>query len=249
MKQTTPNIQASSHIRDALQRADALPLLTEIEALGGEVYLAAGAVRDAIRSSICPSFRYRPRDFDFAIGNLDRQAFEGVLSEHGAHPNRHGGFRASFSTHQADFWRLSEAAGIVQHGVPATLTNMLRSFVLNVNAVAFELRTGLVRDLGSEQALSSGVIDLVPGALLHTESTFAAKALILATRFNLRLTPALAEFVLQHHSIPALRHEAAKAKLSVRTALAIWDRCAKESFTHERDHRSHDTSRRVPDSP
>lgn len=248
MKQTSTHIQAASLIRGALERADISPVVMEIEALGGRVYLAAGAVRDAIRSSICPTQPYLPRDFDLAIDRLDQRSFAHVLTRHGAHPNRYGGFRGGFSGHQADFWRLEQTTGIVQHGVRATLPNMLRTFVLNVNAAAFEFHTGRFHDLGSEEAIFSGILDLLPNALLHDEATFAAKALILATLFNSRLAPGLAEFVLKHHSDPALRHEAAKARLPVETALTIRDQCAEDYFHHERAHRPHDVRRRLPNS-
>ena len=87
---------------------------------------------------------------------------------------------------------------------------MLRTFNLDCNAIALDLRIGLFLDGGAIRAVQQKQIDFVHRAVRHTEETFAAKALLLDLRVKYVLSGELIQFINTHLQVPSLSYEAGK---------------------------------------
>jgi hypothetical protein len=173
--------------------------------------LFAGAVRDAIFTVEHGMPISLPRDFDIGLLGMPRKIFDGFLGELKAQPNRYGGYRLEQQTSTPiDVWRLEETLGIRIHEAPCAVTNVLRSFVLDVNALVFDPLAGLFQDCGAIAAIQARRINLVAGALLHSTATFAAKAVVTATRFSLETAEPLTHFISNHHLPSTTTYEATK---------------------------------------
>jgi hypothetical protein len=184
------------------------PICTRVLRRGGYPVVFAGAVRDAILT-IETGATFKPRDFDIGIVGMNRAAFRSAFMHQGA-ANRHGGFRLERRGICVDAWRVEDTVGIRALRVPCTVTNILRSFVLSLNAVAFDPQSGRFFDEGCLDAVKSREVRLVERPLLHDEDTFSAKALISEVRFNFTVNPLLRNFTKAFLSRNALAHEAAK---------------------------------------
>src|SRR6185437_16603590 len=65
--------------------------LEEFLRAGGEIFVVAGAVRDAIALHYEGEGSGEPRDYDIAVAGVGRRLFDEVLSSLGRR-NRHGGY-------------------------------------------------------------------------------------------------------------------------------------------------------------
>ena len=197
----------------SLKQAAVLETVEHLASAGARPVVFAGAVRDAFMTAD-GAWPNRPsRDVDVAVSNIARPAFDRVLKELGGTRNRYGGFRVVRSgLPSLDVWRMPDTCGLRKWGVPCNVRNVLRSFVINVNAIAFEVSTGLFEDWGCLAALRSRRLDIVEAALLHSHHTFAAKALVAQQRFSLGASPAMHKFIRRYLMSDPLIHEFAKIR-------------------------------------
>lgn len=188
-------------------RADAL---YEFFKHGAQVFIVAGALRDAIAAHYEGEGPGDPRDFDIAVANISRELFDEVLMGFGRR-NRHGGYILSQpGSPDWDMWRLEETIGLKKTGAPRSLENMLRSFNLNCNAIALDVRTGLFLDAGAIEAIRHKRLGFADDVIHHSADTFAAKALLLHLRLNYQLTDEMRAFVAANLQPGSLLHEASK---------------------------------------
>jgi hypothetical protein len=186
------------------------PALNEFLRCRAQIYVVAGALRDAIAMHYEGGGDNTPRDFDIAIGNLCRGDFDAVLEAFGRR-NRHGGYvLRGEGAPNWDIWRLEETIGLRKTGTPCSIDNVLRTFNLDCNAVALDLRTGLVLNGGAIEAIRRRQVDFVHRAIRHSEETFAAKALLLNLRLKYAVSGELKQFVTAHLHLPSLTYEARK---------------------------------------
>ena len=184
--------------------------LDEFFRSGAQIYVVAGALRDAILMHYEGESGQTPRDFDIVISGLCREEFDMVLQAFGRR-NRHGGYL--LPAHGApnwDVWRLKETIGLRKTGAPCSIENALRTFNLDCNAVAMDLETGLVLDGGAIKAVQHRQVDFVYRAIRHSDQTFAAKALLLDLRLKYAMSGELQRFVTTHLHLPTLAYEAQK---------------------------------------
>jgi hypothetical protein len=172
----------------------------------------AGAVRDAIFTVEHGLTSVTPRDFDVALVGSSREVFDGLLRDLGGQPNRYGGYRLPYSAAQPiDVWRLEETLGLRIHRAPCEVANVLRSFVLDINAIVFDPLSGYFHSRGAVEAIRKRRIGLVEGALIHSTATFAAKALLSGMRFSFSLSEPLNRFVRRYLDPGVTTYEATKA--------------------------------------
>ena len=91
-----------------------------------------------------------------------------------------------------------------------SIENVLRSFNLDCNAVALDLRKGWLIDAGAIQAIRRKQVDFVPNVIRHSADTFAAKALLMQLRFNYSISSGLQHLILRNLSFKTLQHESYK---------------------------------------
>jgi len=188
-------------------RADAL---YEFFKHGAQVFIVAGALRDAIAAYYEGEGPGDPRDFDIAVAGISRELFDEVLMGFGQR-NRHGGYILSRpGSPDWDVWRLEETIGLKKTGAPRSLENMLRSFNLNCNAIALDVRTGLFLDAGAIDAIRHKRLGFADDVIHHSADTFAAKALLLHLRLNYQLTDEMRAFVAANLQPDSLLHETSK---------------------------------------
>jgi len=188
-------------------RADAL---YEFFKHGAQVFIVAGALRDAIAAYYEGEGPGDPRDFDIAVAGISRELFDEVLMGFGQR-NRHGGYILSRpGSPDWDVWRLEETIGLKKTGAPRSLENMLRSFNLNCNAIALDVRTGLFLDAGAIDAIRHKRLGFADDVIYHSADTFAAKALLLHLRLNYQLTDEMRAFVAANLRPDSLLHETSK---------------------------------------
>jgi hypothetical protein len=178
--------------------------LSEFFRCGAQIYVVAGSLRDAIAMHYEGEGDTTPRDFDVVIGRLCRREFDAVLQSFGRR-NRHGGYLLpAEGAPNWDVWRLEETIGLRKTGAPCSIENVLRTFNLDCNAVAMDLKTGMVLDGGAIKAVRQRQVDFVYRALRHSEDTFAAKALLLNLRLKYDMSAELSQFVAAHLHLPTL---------------------------------------------
>jgi len=188
-------------------RADAL---YEFFKHGAQVFIVAGALRDTIAAQYEGEGPGDPRDFDIAVAGISRELFDEVLMGFGRR-NRHGGYILSQpGSPDWDVWRLEETIGLKKTGAPRSLENMLRSFNLNCNAIALDVRTGLFLDAGAIDAIRHKRLGFADDVIHHSADTFAAKALLLHLRLNYQLTDEMRAFVAANLQPGSLLHETSK---------------------------------------
>ena len=179
-------------------------VISRAESHGAHPMLFAGAVRDAFRAC-SESATYSPRDFDIGIHGMPRALFDQLLQRLGGQQNRYGGYLLSDQPGEGlietrlDVWRLEETCGLQLLGVPYTVENTLRSFILDLNAVAFDPHSAVFYDLGSQLSLQRKRVDFVDRPLIHSHTSFSARAIVLADRFGFSLTPRLQRFADSHY--------------------------------------------------
>jgi hypothetical protein len=185
-------------------------VLHEFFKRGAHIFILAGALRDAIAAYYEGEGAGDPRDFDITVANITRETFDNVLLGLGKR-NRHGGYVLSRpDSPNWDVWRLEETIGLRKTGARGSLENVLRSFNLNCNAIALDVRTGLFLDAGAIEAIRHKRLGFAENAIRHSVDTFAAKALLLHLRLKYQFTDEMQHFVARNMQSDSLLYETAK---------------------------------------
>lgn len=201
---------ASNAVFSAINADARAEILNQLFQHGAHIFILAGALRDAIAAYYEGEAAWEPRDFDIAIANVSRELFDEILLGWGKR-NRHGGYVLSRQgSPDWDVWRLEETIGLKKTGTACSIENVLRTFNLNCNAIALDVRTGLFLDGGAIEAIRHKRLDFASGAIRHSADTFAAKALLLNLRLQYELAAGMKRFVSSHLESAALLHEAGK---------------------------------------
>lgn len=199
-------------------RAEAL---YEFSKHGANIFIVAGALRDAIAAQYGDEGPGGPRDFDIAVANISRELFDEILRDVGRR-NRHAGYVLSRpGSPDWDVWRLEETIGLKKTGSLRSLENMLRSFNLNCNAIALDVRTGLFLDGGAIEAIRHKCLGFAENAIRHSADTFAAKAVLLHLRLNYQLTGEMRHFVATNLHTGSLLYETAKVFPGAAASLSL----------------------------
>lgn len=209
MRQVCLN-SARDAIRSAIDLDFRATAIQEFLRAGAQVFIVAGAVRDAIALHYEGQGSGEPRDYDIAVANVSRGFFDEVLQDFGRR-NRHGGYllrQPGFA--DWDVWRLEETLGLKKTGTARTIENALRSFNLDCNAIALNLRTGLFLDAGAIEAIRKKRLGFAENTIRHSADTFAAKALLLHLRSGCSVIGDLRHFIADNLRLPALLHETNK---------------------------------------
>lgn len=177
----------------------------------GAPIVFAGAVRDALWSIEVGVGGFKPRDFDIGVLGMSRGRFHALLRDLGGARNRYGGYRLTTSSRRAvDIWRLEDTWGLRATNAAYSIDNVLRTFVLDINAIAFDLSRRVLFDEGSLDSIRSRTLGLVQGALLHSAPTFAAKAIVTAVRFSLTISASLVSLIETYLDRKTLAYESSK---------------------------------------
>src|SRR5258708_27561464 len=205
-----------STVRDAIQtelwHSAGSELLWHLLSRGAKIKVFAGGVRDAFLKQECGLGNINPRDWDIGISNIPRQEFDGILSEVGGVKNRYGGFKLlGGSSMPWELWRQEDTVGLRKTESPFTLENVLRSFVLSCNALAFDLDTGHIYDHGALRSIFLCEITVLEDAIMHDWAVFSAKALSLTFRRPFSLSAPTERFVKRYLDSRNLVHELEKA--------------------------------------
>jgi hypothetical protein len=91
------------------------------------------------------------------------------------------------------------------------VASVLRSFVIDLNAIAYDPTDNVIHDEGCLAALVRGEIGIVRGAIMHDHANFAGRALSLKSRFDFRLSRELQDFVAQWSDSAEAERQIAKA--------------------------------------
>jgi hypothetical protein len=192
----------------------------------GQSFICAGAVRDSLLTALTQQL-LQPRDIDICIQGLSTIQFRILGERLGAVPNDYGGYcTKTASGMEVDFWLAKNTTGIKFHNVSPSIRNVLRSFVLDLNAVSFDPITRKFCDHGALSAIRRKQIGFVKPALFHSEANFAARAVLLSRKLGFQLSAELSEFVSEWLDAPSLQHQLKKlapAELSQEAALILRD--------------------------
>jgi len=199
-------------VRDAIQNefwhSAGNDLLQYLLSRGVKITVFAGGVRDVVLAQECGLSHIKPRDWDVGISGISRKKFDGILRELGGSKNRYGGFKLFCDSSQSwEVWRQEDTVGLRMTGSSFGLKNLLRSFVLSCNAIAFDLDTGYICEYGALHSLFSGKITILQDAIMHDWGLFAAKALNLTFRRPLKLDAEVEKFVIKYLDRTSLVHE------------------------------------------
>src|SRR5207245_8694873 len=136
--------------------------------------------------------------------------FDEVLSGFGT-KNRHGGFVLCEDGFPPwDIWRLEASIGLRKTGTVFSLENVLRSFNLNCNAIALDMKTGVILDAGAVESVRKKRIDFAEHAIRHSSATFSAKALLMHLRFPYSLSQPMQKFIQRYLEDEILLYESRK---------------------------------------
>jgi len=184
-------------------------IMVGIRALEARPFLFAGAVRDALYTTLT-GIVTRPRDYDIGISMICRDRFDAFASSLGAKRNRYGGYQFhACDGLNVDLWRIEDTVGVLANACKPTITNVLRTFVVDLNAIAYDPTDNVVFDQGCLEALRRREIGFVRVPLLHDHSNFAGRAVCLQSRFAFQLSRELRHFVAEwYDSVEAERQHA-----------------------------------------
>lgn len=198
-------------VLDALYRSSRSAILEEFLRRDAKIYVFAGAVRDAIALLYEGRGDDVPRDFDIGIAGVGREEFNYVLTALGAR-NRHGGFVLRDQDLPSwDVWRLEDSIGLVKTATSFSVENVLKSFNLDCNAIALDVRTGTFVNAGAVESIRRRRVDFVERAISHSQTTFAAKALLVQLRFGFSPSVRMERFIKRHLEEGSLLHESVKS--------------------------------------
>jgi hypothetical protein len=197
-------------ILEALYQGGRVAALDVFLQENAEVHVLAGAIRDAIASEYESQSDVAPRDFDIGITGVDREFFDSVLTSFGTR-NRHGGYLLREQGKPTwDIWRLEDSIGLRKTGLAFSLENVLRSFNLNCNAVALDLKSGVFTDAGAIESIRKRRVGFVEKRISHSCDTFAAKALLLQLRFGYDVSVEMNHFIKKNLEKQTLLYESLK---------------------------------------
>lgn len=200
-----------SAIQTQLWQGVGSDILTYLFRHGVNVTVFAGAVRDVVLAQECGWAHVKPRDWDIGLSGISQKEFDGIFRELGGVKNKYGGFKLFANQPQYwEIWRQEDTVGLRKTGAAFSLENLLRSFVLSCNAIAFNLDTGYLHDCGAMRSLCCGYVTLLEDAIMHDSAVFAAKALNLTFRRPLKISIELEQFLTRHLEMTSLIHEFAK---------------------------------------
>ena len=198
------------HIFDSLYHGSRWALLEEFLKRNAKIYVLAGALRDAIAALYEGRGDGLPRDFDIGIAGIQKEDFKDVLAAFGVR-NRHGGFVLREQKMPTwDVWRLEDSIGLRKTGSVFTIENVLRSFNLDSNAIALEVKTGVFTDAGAIKSIRRMEAGFVESAIRHSPTTFAAKALLIQLRFGYSVSVPMERFIKRHLEKDTLLYESRK---------------------------------------
>jgi hypothetical protein len=199
-----------NQVLDSLYQTPRATILEEFCRRGAGIYVLGGAIRDVIASDFGHQAGWAPRDFDVGVTGVSSPEFDYVLSGWGRR-NRHGGFVLEAPGRPRwDVWRLENSIGLRKTGAAFSLENVLRSFNLDCNAIALNVRTGLVADAGAVDAIRERRVGFVHNVIRHSHETFAAKALLAQLRFGYSTSSALDLLIKTHLERGSLLYESRK---------------------------------------
>jgi hypothetical protein len=198
-------------ILDSLYHSNRSAILEEFLKRDAKIFVFAGAIRDAIALLYEGRGANAPRDFDIGIAGISRRDFHDVLAAFGLR-NRHGGFVLRDHDLPAwDVWRLEDSIGLRKTGNTFSLETVLKSFNLNCNAIALDIKTGMFIDAGAIESIRRMRVGFVEGAICHSHATFAAKALLVQLRFGYSMSVRMERFIDRHLEESTLLHESLKS--------------------------------------
>lgn len=197
-------------ILTSLYAGDRAEIFEEFLREGADIYILAGALRDAIASHYEGQSDGIPRDFDIAISNVKREFFDSILSAYGSR-NRHNGYVLT-EKHLPnwDLWRLEETIGLRKTNSKCSIENVLRSFNISSNAIALDLKSGLLIDAGAINSVRRRHVSFVQNPIVHSTDTFAAKSLLLELRLGYTLDQEVRSFAAKHLLHSTLLYETRK---------------------------------------
>jgi len=214
---------------ETLEDSGVLPLLEMLGRSGARPHVCAGAVRDVYFCLERDGRKIKPRDIDVVTFSIRQERLNEIAVSCGATANRYGGYSFSSSNGPSiDVWTAESTCGVVAWGAAPTLRNVLRSFVLNLNAVAFDFTTSRFFDWGCVRAIRQSRLAFVDDVLMHDQDIFAAKALISATRFQLAPTHGVVRLVKLYSVDSTIRHELRKTRTRLCPTLNV--RSLRENF-------------------
>jgi hypothetical protein len=201
---------ARDQVLESLYQSPRATILEEFFRRGARIYVLGGAVRDVIASDFGQQSGWAPRDVDLGVIGVAAPEFEYVLSGV-ARKNRHGGFVLEAAGKPTwDIWRLENSIGLRKTGTAFSLENVLRSFNLDCNAIALDIRAGLIVDDGAINAIRRRQVGFVPNVIRHSRETFAAKALLTQLRFGYSTSSGLDLLIETHLERASLLYESRK---------------------------------------
>lgn len=176
-------------------------LVEKIDNLGGNTYLCAGTCRDIILGR-------SPRDIDVCIEGIKKEDFDNTIASvfDNYAKNRYGGYNIP-EAKSLDVWQLENMPALKHINDLPTIETMLRSFVINLNSVAINIKTQEIIDNGAIEGIRSRIIDFCYRPLLHDESTFAAKGILLADRLGFKRSPRFTKFCKDYYDEPTFNYE------------------------------------------
>jgi hypothetical protein len=219
-------------IQDELMHDARKDLLQHLLSRGAKITIFAGAVRDTILAREYGLTSVEPRDWDIGIAGIPRREFDGLLCEVRGLKNRYGGFKLLSRNCQTwELWRQEDTVGLRKTKSSFSLKNLLRSFVLQCNAIAFDLDKGFFHDHGALRSIARSEISVLEDAIMHDWEVFAAKALTLTFRRPLKLDTQMERFVFTYLKHKAVVHEIRKAYLTTEILFGV----TRIKETHGRD--------------
>src|SRR5205823_10567848 len=128
-----------NRLKRTLEQGEAKGLIAALLRKSRAVYICGGASRDLIAAEKF-GWTSSVRDFDIGVQGLSRNVFDELMLAAGGIPNRYGGYRVNWPEQPSwDVWRIEETTDLQIAHAPISLTNVLRSFVIDCNAISIDL--------------------------------------------------------------------------------------------------------------
>lgn len=216
----------TDRIRTSIHADPRASILDDFLMRNAQAYVVAGAIRDALSSEWNGVGTGSPRDVDIAVSGVSREFFDSVLGCKGVR-NRHGGYVLISQTQAAwEIWRLEDSIGLRKTNTAPSVENLLRTFNLACNALALDLRTGILTDAGAIDSIRRKQLTFVRNRIVHSQHTFAAKALLSGIRFSYSVETELQNFIATYLDHRALLHESLKTFPDLSVLFPSVNRCS-----------------------